>query len=263
MAFGRVHWEELPEATRRAVERHTGPVVAARTVTQGRNCTVAAVLDTRRGEVFVKGVHRSHPRIWTQDMEESVNSHVLSIAPRLLWRVRGEWDVLGFECFDGSQADYSPASADIAKVIRTFQELGGIRCPNVSLKKPEHRWRSYVDDEADLAWFQGDHLLHIDPTPPNLLMVDERAVLLDWAWPTKGAGWIDAACLVIRLIEAGHSAEQAEALVSEIPVWATASREGLLVFARANDRMWSEVADGRPLGIAKAARTWLEHRVAT
>jgi hypothetical protein len=47
---------------------------------------------------------------WTQDMEALINPYVADLSPRLLWRVQGEWDVLGFEVVDGRHADYRPGS---------------------------------------------------------------------------------------------------------------------------------------------------------
>lgn len=260
MPINRLSWEDLPETTRREVEQNTGPISSARTVAKGRNSAVATILETQQGRVFVKGLHRSHPRSWTQDMEEMINPHVLNVSPLLLWRVSGEWDLLGFECVDGRQADYAPESADLPKLIATFVELSEIPCPDLPLKLPEHRWRSYVSSPADLDWFQGDRLLHIDPTPQNLLIAGSRATIVDWAWPMRGALWIDPASLVIRLIEAGHSAEQAEDWIAGIPAWAEAPAEGLYAFAQANFRMWREVSNDRSRGIARAAKRWLEHR---
>jgi hypothetical protein len=258
----RVHWQDLPTKVRLQVERHTGPVLAAHTVSAGRNSAVAAVLDSERGRVFIKGLEHSHPRRWTQDMEEMINPHVLSLTPRLLWRVNGDWDILGFEYLDGRHANYAPGSPDVDKVISAFTELGRLPCPDLPLKRPEHRWGAHVDDQADLEWFYGDRLQHIDPTPLNLVMANGKASLIDWAWPTRGAAWLDLACLVIRLIEAGHTPEQAEDVVGAVPSWGTAPSEGLRAFALANLRMWSQAANGRPLGITKAAQDWYKHRAA-
>ncbi|MBO2448372.1 hypothetical protein J4573_14805 [Actinomadura barringtoniae] len=260
MPAERIHWEDLPCAARQQVEQHTGQVVAVRTVSTGRNSAVAAVLESERGRVFIKGVDHSQPRRWTQDMEEMINPYVLSFTPRLLWRVNGDWDILGFEYLDGRHADYAPGSPDVDKVVLTFTELGRLPCPDLPLKRPEHRWGAHVDDPADLEWFRGDRLQHIDPTPPNLVMAEGKASLIDWAWPTRGAAWLDPACLVIRLIEAGHTPEQAEDVVGAVPSWGTAPPEGLRAFALANLRMWSKAANGRPFEITKAAQAWFEYR---
>lgn len=264
MAVERIHWEDLPRATREAVERHTGTVWSAKTVSEGLNSAVAAVLATDAGPVFVKGLHRDHPRRWNQDMEAVINPYVAHLAPRLLWRVQGEWDVLGFELVDGQHADYRPGSVDLPRVAETMTALGTIQCPDLPVKLAEHRWRAYVDTPEELEWLKGDRLLHTDYNPLNVLMVDGRALLIDWAWPTRGAGWIDPACWVIRLMADGHSAESAERVVAGVPTWQTAPVEGLAMFARACARMWTEIADNDfvawTAGTARAARAWAVHR---
>jgi hypothetical protein len=260
MGVERIHWEDLPRATREAVEQHTGTVWSAKTVSEGLNSAVAAVLATETGPVFVKGLHRDYPRRWNQDMEAMINPYVAQLSPRLLWRVQDEWDVLGFELVDGEHADYRPGSADLPKVAVTMTALGTIQCPDVPVKLAEHRWRTYVDAPEDLEWLKGDRLLHTDYNPFNVLIVDGRALLIDWAWPTRGAAWIDPACCILRLLASGHSADSAEQVVADVPAWQGAPVEGVSVFARACARMWEEIADDNPvdwtLAMAEAANDW-------
>jgi hypothetical protein len=53
---------------------------------------------------------------------------------------------------------------------------------------------------------------------------DRRTWIVDWpSWPTVGAAFIDPACLVVQLIAAGHTAEQAEARAAECKGWANAN----------------------------------------
>lgn len=264
MAVDRIDWQDLPHLTRREVERHAGTVWSARTVSEGLNSAIAAILDTDTGPVFAKGLHRDYPRKWNQDMEAMINPSVQHISPRLLWRVEGEWDVLGFEALDGRHADYRPGSADLPKVAQTMAELGEVACPDLPIKQADHRWRSYVNEPADLEWLRGDRLLHTDYNPLNVMMVDGRALLVDWAWPTRGAGWIDPACLILRLIADGHTTDQAEAVVEDVPAWTKAPEEGLTVFAQASLKSWAEIADANPvpwtLAMAEAARKWSQHR---
>jgi hypothetical protein len=263
MAVERVHWEDLPTETRRAVEQQIGTVWSAKTVSEGLNSAVAAILATDFGPVFAKGLHRDYPRRWTQDMEAMINPYVCHVSPRLLWRVQGEWDVLGFELVDGAHADYRPGSADLSKVTATMTELSEMACPDIPVRLAEDRWRSYVDTPDDLVWFKGDRLLHTDYNPLNVIVSDGRVLLIDWAWPTKGPGWIDPACLVLRLLANGHHAAQAEAVVKDVPAWRDAPAEGVAVFAKACVRMWEEIAENNPAdwtqGMAAAAKAWMEY----
>jgi hypothetical protein len=264
MGVVRVHWDDLPVETKAAVEKHTGLVKWSRTVSEGLNSAVAAILRTDLGRVFVKGLHRDYPRRWAQDMEAMINPHVVGLSPRLLWRVEGEWDVLGFEVVDGRHADYRPGSPDVALVADTMTELGEIVCPELPVKVAEHRWGGYVDGPGESECFKGGHLLHTDYNPLNVFVTDGKALLIDWAWPTRGAGWIDPACLVVRLMAAGHTAEEAESMVAEVPAWRGAPHDAIGIFARANARVWDEIAGHDSASWVErmrcAAQAWQKHR---
>ncbi|MDQ6616449.1 MAG: hypothetical protein M3083_17340 [Actinomycetota bacterium] len=97
-----------------------------------------------------------------------------------------------------------------------------------------------------------------------MLITDDGARLIDWAWPTLGAAWLDPACWVLRLIVAGHTAEGAERWARRVPAWQTATRNHLSMFAVANARLWDEIAtsDPKPLKarMRAAARSWADHR---
>jgi hypothetical protein len=241
-------------------------VYAAETVSEGMNSAIAAILTTETGRVFVKGLHRDYPRRWTQDREAAINAAVSHLSPRLLWRVDGEWDLLGFEVVDGRHADYAPGSPDIALLVSTMADLNKVPCPDTPVKLAVERWKPYVSDPAQLPFFDGDRLLHTDYNPVNVLIADGRALLIDWAWPTKGAGWIDPACLIVRLIASGHTPAQAENVVCELPAWRNAPAEGLLHFAEANANVWQEIAANDPAEwtsiMSTAADQWHAHRSA-
>lgn len=66
--------------------------------------------------------------------------------------------------------------------------------------------------------------------------------IVDWAWPTRGAAFIDAACFLIRAMAAGHSADQAEALAARCPGWQAAPSAAIDVFALASARLYDEIA---------------------
>ncbi len=269
MALTRVNWEDLPAGTRQAVEKHTGRVRSARTVSEGWNSAVAMLVTSYSGTLFVKGLRQTYARRWTQDAEWMISPYVAGVvgrvAPRALWRVEeGGWDLLGFEAVEGRHAVYEPGSADLPRLMHTMARLGKIRCPDLPLKSAEDRWRPYVTEPEHAAWFAGSALLHTDYNPLNVLISGSQALLIDWAWATQGAGWIDPACLVIRLIAGGHSATQAESTVSGLPAWQQAPAEGLDLFAAASVRVWGEVAEASSASwtarMADAACAWQAHR---
>lgn len=249
MAVDRVDWHGLPPHVRDAVEAHTGPIYAARTVSAGKNSAIAVLLDTPDGRVFVKGLHASHPGVVTQSREAVIAPYVADVSPRMLWRSEIDgWDMLGIEYVEGRHADYTPGSPDLPAVVDVMQRLGAIECPDLpELKKPSQRWKKHVDDPSDLEALAGSALLHTDYNPLNIL-IDRtgRAHLLDWAWPTRGAAFIDPCVLVYRLMADGHTAAHAQAWVSDTPAWAAAPEEAVDIFAHANARVWAQIAADDP-----------------
>ena len=110
----------------------------------------------------------------------------------------------------------------------------------------------------------GDALLHIDFNPLNILLGPDRVWIIDWAWPTRGAAFIDAACFLIRAMAAGHSASQAEALAARCPGWLQAPSAAIDVFALASARLYDEISrqDPQPFKqcLASVADVWVRHR---
>ncbi|MFE0374182.1 aminoglycoside phosphotransferase [Streptomyces inhibens] len=247
-----------------AIETQTGPVLKAEPVPSGLNSEIAVRLHTTERSVFVKGLRADHPRVWTQEREAQIAPYVVGIAPRLLWRIHpGEWDLLGFEDIGGRHADYAPGSADLPLVAEAMRHLGEIPCPDLPLKKMSDRMKSYVDDTVTLALFDGDRLLHTDWNHANVLITD-RARIVDWAWASRGAGWIDPALWAIWLISRGHTPTEAEQWAAHLPAWGSASPEAVDAFAAASARLWDEIAGDEPDAwtqrIQSAAASWSDHR---
>ncbi|MFC5188064.1 protein kinase family protein [Actinomadura harenae] len=254
----RVNWEDL----RHLIEQHTGPVCHAQPVSEGRNSEVAVIVRTDSGTTFVKGLREDHPRAWTQERERLVNPYVRPIAPELLWSHQGDgWSLLGFEYIAGRSIDYAPGSADLLKLTEAMQRLQRIDLPPIELKRAEQRWAAYTD-RPEL--FAGDALLHTEWTPSNVLVTDDSAWIIDWAWPTRGAAWIDPACWVIWLIASGHPPAEAETWAARMPSWSSAPYQAVTEFACAQTAMWRGIAsdNGEPWtrDMAEAAHRWTEHR---
>ncbi|MEV0440962.1 aminoglycoside phosphotransferase [Streptomyces spectabilis] len=246
MPVSRIHWEDLPAAVRTAVEEHTGPVERAETATAGANSCIATTLRAAESVVFVKGVPLDHPLKRAQQREAAVASYLPAGSPRLLWHVQtAGWDLIGYEHLVGRHADYAPGSPDLPLVARALVELQSAPCPDIELKRAEDRWSGYAGP-AGVEQLVGDTLLHTDLAPHNMLVTD-RAHLIDWAWPTRGAAWIDPAVLVLRLMEAGHTAQAADAWAREqFTSWAAAPHASVAAFSDANARTWDEIARNDP-----------------
>jgi hypothetical protein len=179
------------------------------------------------------------------------------------------WDLLGFEALDGHHADYAPGSPDLPELAALLRRLAGTRCPDIALRHAEQRLERYAAHPDDLRFFAGEHLLHTDLNHTNVLVNDrapqgDRARLVDWAWATRGAAWLDAGYWVIWLVASGHAPASAEHWAAEVPTWHTAPAEGITAFAAANRNVWDEISTADPdpwtLRLAAAAAAWHQHR---
>ncbi|MFB7899947.1 aminoglycoside phosphotransferase [Streptomyces xiamenensis] len=261
MSMPRRHWHDLPDTARAAVEHHTGPVHSAITAPAGVNSAVAATLHTAADTVFVKGVPTDHPQVRTQQREAAINPHLPAASPRLRFHVQAAgWDLIGYQHLTGRHADYTPGSQDLPHAAAALGELQAIGCPaGVPVKDARARWQRYTDD-AEL--FDGPALLHTDLAPHNMLITD-RAHLIDWAWPTRGAAWIDPAVIILRLMEAGHTAPEADTWARRFASWRAAPRAAVAAFSRANAHLWDEIARSDPQpwkkDLSRHAHDWVTY----
>lgn len=258
----RLQWEDLTEDVRETIWAQTGPVFTAEPISAGYNSEIAVIVHTEQARTFVKGLRIEHPRVWTQRREQEINPHVAGIAPRLRWQIEtGGWNLLGFEVIDGRPMDYSPGSADLPKLRDTLGRLGQIPCPDLPLKHAEQRWSAFSDSPG---LFAGAALLHTELSPGNVLITETCAHLVDWAWPTRGASWIDPACAVVWLIAFGHTPADAERWAEQLPAWHTATPTHLAAFAQTQHTMWASIAADHPDAwirrVAQGAQRWAEHR---
>jgi hypothetical protein len=214
-------------------------------------------------------------------------------APRLLWQVeRAGWLLLGFQHAAGQHADLSPGSPDLPVVANAIGTLGAALqdcaegVPTMAAQWDRLRaWRSLRDDPAieldptitdqlgDLvAWeseaighIDGHSLVHTDLHPLNILVAGETVRIVDWAWSRRAAAWIDPAFLVIRLIAAGHTPNDAEHWAEQVPSWHTATEDARTAFAVAVWGIWEHLRQRHPLphrtGLTAAARTWADYRM--
>lgn len=190
----------------------------------------------------------------------------MSLTPQLHWQAEGAgWNLLAFAYIPGVRhADYSPGSADLPVVVQLINRLQSMRCPDLPVKRAEQRWAAYVDDHADLALLAGTTLLHTDFNPLNVLMTADGTWIIDWAWPTRGAAFIDPSCFLLRLMLDGHTAAQAEAWTAQFTSWRATPPEAINVFAVACARLYDEIACDDPQlwkkRFAAAAQDWAEYR---
>ncbi|MFC1409446.1 hypothetical protein ACEZCY_09855 [Streptacidiphilus sp. N1-12] len=147
--------------------------------------------------------------------------------------------------------------------IAVLEELAATLCPDIRLLDCVNRCAGY-SDQAHL--FTGETVLHTDINPANTLICGYGAHFIDWAWPIRGASWVEPAIWVIRLIDAGHTPASAETWAGKLRTWDTAPAESLTAFAHVNAHMWDEIAEQAPQGsnwqkhMAASAHAWADHR---
>ncbi|MCF6475744.1 aminoglycoside phosphotransferase [Nonomuraea sp. MG754425] len=249
-----IDWDDLPLGLVRAVRKHTGRVTGSRSA-KGVRSDYAATLETASGPVFVKGA--GQPLFAASLAHEAATvAFVPGIAPRLLWRIDAAgWVMLGFEHVEGRHADYRPGSPDLPLLAHAVTQLGQVPLPEHVSKRVERHYNG-------LPAMSGNHLLHTDLHPANVLVSGDRAVLVDWAWACKGAAWVEPAMLAFRLMAAGHSVEGAEDWGRGLATWQDGT--ALDEFVIANHRSWRRAADLDPLDwkvrAAGMAHQWSVHR---
>ncbi|TDB72942.1 protein kinase [Actinomadura sp. KC216] len=242
---------------------YAGDVLTVQRTERGFSSDLTALVTGERGRWFVKAVrNRPGGRRDSLVREGAINPHVQPISPALQWQAEGpEWLALGFEAVEGRHADFAPAAPDLPDVVDVLTRIGDLPLPDAARDWHETRWDWYTD-RPDL--FRGDALLYTDFHPSNILIGD-RVWAVDWAWPTRGAAFIDPALLVLQLVAAGHAPEDAETWASTCPGWRDADPKAIDAFADANASMYATRAERRPdstwLGaMATATRMWARHR---
>lgn len=266
MTTARTAFGLLPAALVAGIEACTGPISDVVSVTGGYNSQIAARVRSATGTYFVKGLQTSHKRAWTQSREAEMSPYVAGLGPALVSHVKDSgWDLLVFEALEGLHADYSPGSPDLPAVAALLARVAETPCPDIGLRPMEERLRAYVAEPSDAWSFAGDALVHTDPNDTNVIVTGSSAKLVDWAWASRGAAWLDAAYWVIWLIAAGgHDPASAERWAAQVPAWGEARPVALTAFAEAKARYWEQVAGAQPdrftAGVRAAARRWADYR---
>ncbi|MFE3099465.1 phosphotransferase [Nocardia tengchongensis] len=299
----RDEWPDLPEPVREAMaDRLGGRVVSAVNQRGGYSHGMASVLTLADGSrVFAKAVRDSDglARAYRVEATAAQGLSELVSTPAVLFTLDSDgWFVVVFEFVDGRHPDLSRPNelrAVLALLARmaealTPSPLAGI--PTVAGKfGPILRsWSRFAEQGAppdlnpwavrhlerladlETRWLDragGDTLLHTDLRPDNLLIDTGGSVsVVDWAWPCRGAAWLDLAALAPAIASAGVDPDP---ILVEHPVTADLDPAAIDSFLCALAGYWSVQSRQSPpprspglrLYQARAAQTslsWLEFR---
>ncbi|AQW52490.1 MULTISPECIES: phosphotransferase [Streptomyces] len=245
----RVTWDDLPVELRSAVETRTGEVSATAEVQDGLNCSVALILDTAYdGRLFFKGVRETdEPGTAALRCEERINRAVGGISPTVRYRFdAGGWSALAFVYVDGRHADLGPGSNDLDAVAFIMKRMQDLKIPDFPIPQFADRLRKFLEpDEAEAL--AGNHLLHTDTNPHNLLIGNTggEAYVVDWAMPAIGPAWVDPANTAVRLMECGQPPGDALAWLRGFASWRRASEHAVGAFVSATCRHWAATVGAR------------------
>ena len=310
MSTSRPRWGDLPSAVRGKVTRFLGEkVISEEPQVGGYTPAVASLLTTSSGRsLFCKAMPQEHPLGATLAAEAAVAASAPAGAalPGLVWEgTEGGWRVVVFTAVRGRHVNLSPGSGEVAAVVSALDGLAGDLTPCPLSTAPTARetlspllsgWSSLREQTppglapwalANLerlaslegVWVDhadGDTLTHGDIRADQLLIdARKRVWVVDWAYPCRGAAWIDAVELVPHLIMAEHTAEEAEKQLAGSVRFASAPGVAVDSFAVAAAGYWARAcrlapppgAGGARLRAfqaraADAALAWVRYRLA-
>jgi hypothetical protein len=244
------------------VKPYTGEISAVRHAERGYSSDITAVVDCTAGPVFLKAVRESSQHASSLMREAQINPYVRSVSPALRWQLRESgWIILAFDVITGTYSDFASGSPDLPAVADAVNMIGAIDCPDIAHNWQETRWDWFTDDEH---LFAGEALLYTDINPDNFLITTSGISVVDWSWPTRGAAFIDPACLAVQLVAAGHTAAEAESWAERCTAWRTADTETINAFVIATIRMYRHFESRDPAPWRKemtgAVTAWGDYR---
>ena len=266
----RPSWYAVPDVLRDAITARAGVVEDAVSQAGGFTPGLASRLVLRGGgRIFVKGLPSDHALAASYRYEAACAALLPAAvpAPRLRWHeeVAG-WIVLGFDDVEGHHPLLGPPGRDLARVLDAVTSL---QVPVSGLPQRADRIGPWLHGWAELAaappgvlhpwaaahlpalaaaergWLPaagGGTLVHGDLRADNMLAADSGVVLVDWAFASAGATWLDLADLVPQMILAGHTPASAEEHLGNLAAWRAAPDEAVTSYAAACAGYWTRSA---------------------
>lgn len=222
----RVHWHQLPQAVRLAIEQRIGGhVLHAITQPGGFSPGLAARLRTADGRTcFVKAVSvQANPD--TPDLHRREAAVVAALppeapVPRLLWSYdEGDWVALGFEDIEGhtpaqpwrhdelrmvidglhrmhevltpSPIAGESASNAFATLLRGWEEVRESHAAGLDPWSRTNLDRLVQLEAKAPSVVSGRTLLNFDVRADNILIAGDRVLFVDWPWARIGAPFVE------------------------------------------------------------------------
>jgi hypothetical protein len=284
----RIDWTDVPGHVRGDVEASLGsPVVEARTQRGGFSPGAAARLRCADGtRAFVKACGPAlnpdtpdllRAEIGALDLLPASVPH----APLLAAYDDGTWVALVLADVDGRHPRLPWDEADLAPTLAVLEQTGRTRAhrrlPTFADRvQALTAWDLVADDPSDLpatlldrlpAFLDqqstardvtvGDRLVHWDARADNILLQDGGAVLLDWAWACRGAGWLDTLLLATDLrIQGGPDPDQ---VLASSPMTRDVPPDHLAAVVACMVGVWSERARRTAPPGLPTIRAWQAH----
>lgn len=256
----RPQWHDLPQSLREELAERLEArpdEVTAYSQDGGHTPSAALRLCGPRRRLFLKALPTGHSLGYGMWVEE----HLLKllppgVAPELVCSLQKDrWVAVVLEDIEGRYPDLSPSSPDVPLVVQAVERMCAMlaEAPRSNLDKVRVTlgWRALTPAQmSGKAWAvqhldqlrlmertwaeeaKGAALVHGDVRPDNMLLTGEGELrVVDWAQARHGLPWYDLAMLAPHLIMAGHTAEEAEKVLSETALWGEA--DGDLVTAAA------------------------------
>ncbi|MFG3556134.1 phosphotransferase [Micromonospora sp. NPDC047557] len=231
----RTDWAALPATITTRIADRVGGVFEVIPASSGDHAEIASTLVGPDATVFVKAACASLGGGYQSlRFEVAATQAVDGWPPAVLWQIESDgWLVVGTEHLDGPHPDLSPGSPDLEVLAACLKELQESPAPDGTWYDPATRCG------FTLAGMAGGALVHSDLNPSNLIMTRRGLRIVDWAFATRAAAWVELALLVQWLIGGGHTPRQADEWVGQFPSWTATDRDVVDSFAALAASKWS------------------------
>ncbi|MDG9674685.1 aminoglycoside phosphotransferase [Micromonospora sp. DH14] len=229
----RSDWTALPKSITAGITERIGGTFDVTPASSGNHAEIASTVTGPAGQIFVKAAS-GELSVRSLRYELAATRAIDRHPPAVLWQFESEgWLVVGTEHLAGPHPNLSPGSTDLDLLLATLKVLQETPAAGEMWFTPAARL-GFAHPAMD-----GETLIHSDLNPTNLIVTPLGLRIVDWAWATKAAGWVELALLVQWLIGSGHSVEQAEEWLAQLPAWNATDRQVLDHFALRNATKWA------------------------